>query len=647
MSSATKRHGLGRQIRILTTDYTDNTDTKTFFYHIRAIREIRGIVLKFRYIVVFAGLVFVTSLISSYAADVAEENPNTLYGVAERIRGFDPVMAGDVASALAISRIYEGLLQYSYLARPYQVEPGLAEKMPEISADGLTYTFTIRKGIFFQDDACFTANGGKGRELTADDFVYSIKRTSDIKTGSTGYWAFNGRIVGLDEFRAKSGGEQPTDYSLAVAGLSAPERYTLRIRLNMPYPQLLWILTMHYAFAVPREAVEFYGKDFVNHPVGTGPYCLKSWRRNYRIEYVRNPKWRQTNRVEKYPVAADPGDIKSGLLADAGKPIPFMDRIVQYFIGDSTTLWFMFLKGQTESSSISRDNWDAVITSEKTLNNELTAMGIKMYSSPVMETYYIGFNMEDPVVGANKYLRQALACAFNTEPYVRFFNNRVIRASGPIPPGIAGFEKQAAPYPFDLTRAAELLAKAGYPEGKDPQTGRRLKLSIDIGDASNPEVRASVELFSSFMEKIGVQIAPIYNNWPTFLARLERRQAQMFRLGWVADYPDAENFLQLFYGPNCSPGPNHSNYRNAEFDKLYEQVRVMNDSPERTALYRKMADIVTADCPWIYEQHPLAYGLHHHWLKNYKPHDFPYGMNKYHAVDFIERARWKEERGLE
>ena len=605
-----------------------------------------------RFILCIAFIVFLNFL--SPASDInSAENPNTLYGVAVRIRGFDPVMAGDVASALAISRIYEGLLQYSYLARPYQVEPCLSDTMPDVSENGLVYTFKIRKGIYFQDDPCFTATKGKGRELTADDFVYAIKRVADIKTGSTGYWAFNDRIVGLDEFRTKSSGEQATDYKSEVEGITAPDRYTLRIHLKRSYPQLLWILTMHYAFAIPHEAVEYYGRDFVNHPVGTGPYCLKSWVRNYRIEYTRNPKWNETGRVENYPLDGNESDKKLGLLADAGKPleargkpIPFIDRIVQYVVSDSTTLWFMFLRGQTESSGISRDNWDAVITSDKTLKNELAGMGIKMFSTPVMETYYIGFNMDDPVVGGNHLLRQAMACAFNTEHYIHFYNNRVIRASGPIPPGIAGFEKQDSRYPFDLDRAKKLLIQAGYPKGKDPKTGRRLKLNLDIGNPNDPEVRASVELFSSFMDKIGIKIVPVYNNWPTFLSRIERRQAQLFRLGWVADYPDAENFLQLFYGPNSSPGPNHCNYSNKSFDALYEKVRIMADSPERTALYQQMAEIVIKDCPWIFEQHPLSYGLHHQWLKNYKPHDFPYGMNKYHAVDYIQRKQWKKEHGI-
>lgn len=585
---------------------------------------------------------FSTVCLSGAESSTSElSGPVTFYGVAERIRGFDPVMAGDVASALAISRIYEGLLQYAYLKRPYAVEPCLAAALPQVSTDGLTYTFAVRRGIYFQDDPCFTATGGKGRELTASDFVYAIKRVADLKTGSTGFWAFNDRIIGLDEFRAASGGDKPTDYNLPVEGLSAPDRYTFRIRLKRPYPQLLWIMTMHYAFAVSREAVLYYGDDFVNHPVGTGPYILKSWKKNYRLEYERNPKWSQTGRIELYPSEGASDDAAQGLLADAGRPIPTIDRIVQYVVSDTSTMWFMFLKGQLEMSGISRDNWNAVISADKTLNGDLAARGIRMYASPVMETYYIGFNMDDPVVGPNKRLRQALTCAFNSETYIRFYNYRVIRALGPIPPGVAGFENQQSPYPFDLERSRKLLAEAGYPEGKDPKTGRRLKLAIDLGNANDPEVRAAVELFADFMGKIGVVIEPIYNNWPTFLGRMERRQTQLFRLAWVADYPDAENFLQLFYGPNSSPGPNHCNYVNKEFDALYEKARVMPDSAERTALYRQMAAIVVEDCPWLFEQHPLSYALTQAWLKNYKPHDFPYGMGKYYGIDPAARARFK------
>lgn len=568
------------------------------------------------------------------ANNPAPESEIVYYGVTSRIRGFDPVTAGDVPSSMAIARIYEGLLQYSYLDRPYRLEPCLCEALPAVSEDRLVYTFKIRRNIFFQDDPCFNAGGGRGRELTAGDFVYSIKRVADLKNSSSGYWAFHDRIAGLDDFRAASAGDAPTDYDRPVAGLQAPDPSTLRIELTRPYPQLLWILAMHYAFAVPREAVEFYGPDFAGHPVGTGPYRLHDWQRNYRLEFARNPKWAATGRQEFYPRQGEPADAAAGLLADAGRPLPLIDRLVQYTVTDTSTMWLMFLNGQLESSGISRDNFEAVITGDRRLAADLEKRGIKLYATPVLETYYIGFNMDDPVVGANKQLRQALTCAFNSEQYVRFYNGRIVRARSPIPPGIGGFEDLAVPYPFDLAQARRLLAAAGYPDGRDPATGRRLALTIDLGRANDPEARAATELLVDFMRQIGVELTPVYNSWPAFLDRLDRGQVQLYQLGWVADYPDAENFLQLFYSPNRSPGPNHSNYANAECDALYEQIRVMPaDAPERLRLCRRMVEIISEDCPWIFTHHPMDYIIHHPWLKNYKPHDFPYGMAKYYNID--------------
>jgi len=558
-----------------------------------------------------------------------------MYSVTARVRGFDPAKAGDVSSALAISKIYEGLLQYSYLERPYRVTPCLAEALPEISDDGLTYTFRIRKGIYFHDDPCF---GGKARELCAEDFIYSIKRVADVKNLSTGYWAYNDRVPGLDEFREASRAEGSVDYDMPVEGLQAPDRYTLVMKLKGTYPQLLWILTMHYAFAVPREAVEYYGDEFINHPVGTGAFELESWRRNYRLEFVRSQKWQETNRVETYPGDAEDADAAEGLLDMAGRQVPFLDRIVQYVIQDASTRWLKFVTGELESSGISRANWDAVITQERGLTGSLAQRGIRLYSTPTLDVFYIGFNMADPVVGKNKKLRQALTCAFNSDEWIEFYNGRIERARGPIPPGVGGYEDKPAPYPFDLDRARTLLAEAGYPGGIDASTGKRLQLTIELGSA-DPETRESTELTTGFFRKIGVILKPSYSNWPTFLGKMERKQCQLYRLGWVADYPDAENFMQLFYSHNESPGPNHSNFRNEQFDRLYEKIRIIPDSPERTTLYREMSDIVVEECPWIFMHHPMSYGLHHSWLKNYKPHDFPYGMVKYYRVDSDVRRR--------
>lgn len=559
------------------------------------------------------------------------------YGSTARIRGFDPVTSNDTTSSHAVSTVYEGLYEYEYLIRPYAVRPLLAETMPEVSADGLTYIIRIKKGVHFADDPCFP--GGKGRELTAEDFVFSWKRIADVNNRPTCYWIFEGRFVGLDKFHEEST-HGHVNYDELVAGLQALDRYTLQIKLTEPYPQLIWVLTMSYTFAVPREAVEYYGEEFLNHPVGTGPYIIGDWKfRNYRIEYVRNP----TYHGDAYPTRGEPDDRQKGLLDDAGKPVPFVDNVTLNVVSDPSTEWLMFLSGRLAAAGISRDNFDAVMTPQHELTTELKARGIRLEKAPQLYTLYLGFNMDDPVVGdspdletalRHKKLRQALAYSIDIDKWVRFWNDRQIPATGPIPPNMEGFDpKKPRPYSFDLKRARQWLAEAGYPDGRDPKTGNRLVLTVEWPNASDPEERQSIDLLASFFDAIGVEMRPSYNNWPEFLKKMERRQCQMFRLGWVADYPDAENFLQLFYSKSASPGPNNANYTNPVFDRLFERSHRMQDSPERTALYMKMADIVIEDSPWIFLTYPLAFGLEQPWLKNYKSHDFPYPFQKFYKTD--------------
>ncbi|MDY0149257.1 MAG: ABC transporter substrate-binding protein, partial [Kiritimatiellia bacterium] len=509
--------------------------------------------------------------------------------------------------------------------RPYRVEPLLAVAMPEVSADGRVWRFRLREGIEFADDPCFVAHGGRGREVVAGDVVYSIQRIADMKVGSGGYWAFRGRIEGLDDFRARSQGEAPTDYDVEVAGLRATGRYELEIRLTAPYPQLPWVLAMPYAFVVPREAVEFYGAEFVNHPVGTGPYVLAAARQNYRYEYRVNPKWVTTNRVETLaPDAPTP---------DAGKRLPLTPRIVDMVVGDPSTAWLMFLAGQLDWVDVSRDHWDSILTADQTLRPDLAAQGIVLEQAPQLSVSYTAFNMDDPVVGTNPTLRQALSCAFDAPQWLAFQQGRVEMATEPVPPGVAGHAGVPPPYAFDRERARRLLAEAGYPEGHDPATGRRLKLTLELGSADNPEARQAAELFASFMARIGVVVELSYNNWPAFLQKIERRQAQMFSLTWVGDYPDAQNFLQLFASENVSPGPNRANVVNPEFDRLYRQMVALPESPERQALCQQAVAAVMEDCPWILTGYPVAVSVRQARLHNRIRHDFPWGMEKYWRVD--------------
>ena len=249
-----------------------------------------------------------------------------------------------------------------------------------------------------------------------------------------------------------------------------------------------------------------------------------------------------------------------------------------------------------------------------------------------MAITYVAFNMDDPVVGANKKLRQALSCAFDAVAWQEFQNGRVLTPNGPVPPGVAGHCVEPLPYGFDLARAQKLLAEAGYEDGKDPATGRRLKLTLELGTADNQEARQAAELMASFFERVGVVLDLSYNHWPAFLQKLERRQAQLFTLTWLGDYPDAQNFLQLFASQNVSPGPNRANYQSAEFDRLYQQLIALPESPERERLAQAAQAILLEDCPWILSGHPMAFSVRHARLQNYQRHDFPWGMEKHWSL---------------
>jgi peptide/nickel transport system substrate-binding protein len=567
----------------------------------------------------------------------SSDNGNTLSGVGGDFKGFDPVDAGDVESAREVSHVYEGLLEYAYLERPYRAMPRLAEAMPDVSPDGLTYTFKIKPGVHFIDDACFP--GGTGREVIADDFVYSFKRVLDPHLESQGDWIFAGHVLGADEWVKNIGATKgAVDYSTPLPGFQATDKYTLQIRLAKPYPQLLYVLTMCYAFVVPHEAVEFYGEQFRRHPVGTGPFRLKSWRPNYRIEFERNP----TFSGQTYPDAGEPGDRAAGLLEDAGKPLPLVDRIVEYDIREFYTVWQMFLGGRIISSGLNKDYFEKAISPDLSLSPQLAKRGIRLYKTPELATDYIGFNMLDSAIGASSdpavnerhtKLRQAFATAVDVKTFVAvIFNNRYTPANSLIPPGVAGHTDKPYPYEYNLERAKQLMAEAGYPGGHD-EHGNALRLTMIIPGSGSTDARQEADFYEEALRAIGVDLVVQQLSFAEYLRREHDGETQVFWAGWVIDYPDAQNFLQLFYGPNKCPGINACNYQNPEFDRLYEHILTMADSPERTAFYEKMADMTTADCVWALVAYPLDYGLFQPWFQNYKPHGFPYPNAKFYKAN--------------
>jgi len=564
-----------------------------------------------------------------------------IYGaLSEDPRTLDPCQASDVLSGRVIANIYEALYEYHYLKRPYELKPALAAAMPEVSEDGLTYTIPIKRGVRFQDDLCFPR--GKGREVTAEDFIYAIKRLADPANKPTGWWLFKGKVVGLDEFAeaaAQSRGE-PVDYDMPVEGLQALDPYTLRIRLKEPYPQLKYALAMSYTAAVPREAVEFYGEDFVNHPVGTGPFRLKEWSKRWRMILERNP----TYRYDPYPSEGEPGDAARGLLEAAGRPMPFVDEVYYTIVYESQPAWLYFKQGYLGISGVGKDQFDEAITPAKELTDEFKRKGVRLLSQQDSDVYYIGFNMDDPILGPNKKLRQAISLAYDTEwDLEHLLRGQGISAQGPIPPGIFGYDPDFRnPYKaHDVEKARRLLAEAGYPGGIGPD-GKRLELTYEIGQPGPAAIQAA-QVFVQEMARIGVKIEIETSTWNEFLNKAHEGRLQFFSLGWILDYPDPENFLQLLYGPNRPPGPNNTRYNNPEYNALFEQMKSMENTPERLAIVQRMRDIVVEDAVWVPRFHTVDFILQHQWVKNYKPHGITGGYLKYRDVDVALRERLRKE----
>ncbi len=583
--------------------------------------------------VILAGAVAVALAMTGCTKKRFDENDNSLNLVLRaNVKGLDPASANDLYSSTVITQMYEGLLAYNYLKRPFTLQPALAESMPEISKDGLTYTFKIKKGVKFHDNAAFP--NGKGREVTVQDFVYSWKRLADPRNTSEGFWIFDGKIKGLNEWATAVKNEK-ANYETPVEGLQSPDSHTLVIKLNGVYHQLSYVLAMPFSAVVPKEAVEKYGKEFLNNPVGTGPFVLEKptdWVRNSKITLKKNPHYRP----DFYPTEGMPGDAEKGLLVDAGKQLPLVDKLVFSEIVEDQPRWQNGLKGNFDWVEIPKDNFDNAVAKEDRTKivPDLAAKGLKLDITPALDVTYIGLSMVDPVLGKNKFVRQAMSKAFDSKTYIeKFLNGRGVAAQGPVPPGIDSFEDsfKNPNATFNVEEAKALLVKAGFPDGKGlPE--------LQYEALSDSTARQGAEYFVQAMAAIGIKVKINSNTWPQFQEKIKAQKAQIFGIAWGADYPDAQNFFQLFYSKNKTPGPNDTSFNSPEFDKTYEAALKLPPGEERTKLYQKLRDIVADESPWIFNAHRLGYKLVHGWVGNFKWTEVANDYPKYIRIDGKKRA---------
>jgi ABC-type transport system substrate-binding protein len=521
----------------------------------------------------------------------------------------------------------------------------------------------------------FAENGT--RELEARDFVHQIKRLAHPRLHSPIFELMAEYMPGLkalqkqlaDETARNSGWIDLTRFELP--GVEVVDRHTYRITLKGAYPQFLYWLSMPFFAPVPPEADRFFGQAGMAErnltldwwPVGTGPFMLAENNPNARMVLVRNPNFRG----ESYPCEGMEEDRAAGLLDDCGKSMPFVDKVVFSREREGIPYWNKFLQGYYDASGVSSDNFDQAVSmtsqGEVMLSDEMSTQGIRLLTAVSPSVFYLGFNMLDAVVGAGetaeaqtraRKLRQAISVALDMEEFVSIFlNGRGVPAMHPIPPGIFGAREGAAginPVVYEwregravrrgIETARRLLAEAGYPNGRDARTGEPLILNLDTTPGGLGDKARSDWLAKQFRE-LGVQFVVRATDYNRFQDKIREGNAQLFFFGWNADYPDPENMLFLLHGAQAKvkeSGQNAANYRNGEYDRLFEQMKGMPDGPERQAVIDRMVAILQHDAPWLFGFHPKAYSLQHGWVLNRKPGAMVRNTLKYQRIDLERRA---------
>ena len=558
-----------------------------------------------------------TLLLTLIACSKGEKRSDLLQiSLTNDVSTLDPANCFDAVCYVPVTQVYETLYEFDYLKRPYTLRPLLAEGLPTISNDRLKYTFKIKKGIKYHPSNLVEP----GREVKAQDFVTQIKRLAFHSTQSQGWWLFDGKVKGINEWREKVGTNLNLFESEAIKGITTPDDHTLVIELTRPYPQLLYGMAMSFTAPIPAEAVKATTNNFNLVSIGTGAYIITNYNPAQEVVLKKNPDYISST----YPTQGDRYAHEKDLLKDAGAKLPFVENVRLVVIKETQTEWLNFMKQKIDMVNLV-SNYHLALTQDGKVLPEITKQNINLQASPTLIYWWISFNMKDPIVGKNLNLRQAIAHAVDINKYIDLFTYRMGQKANSIyPPGINGYSPSSdLPYKYDVAKAKEFLKKAGYPDGKGLPT---LKFDIRGTDTRR---RQMGEFIQKELLAIGINVEVRQNTFPAFLEKSRKGELQFWQGGWILDYPDAENVLQLLTTDNLPPGPNSSQYSNPKFDKLFKELREMEDGPQKTKLMREMEDLVNHDLPWAMQYYSRNYILYHDYLKNFRYSDIIYNNLKY------------------
>ena len=561
--------------------------------------------------------------------------------------GFDPVKADYEGAREIVLNLYDQLYEYAPFAQPRKLIPGLAADLPEVSEDRSQYTIRLREGVRFSDDPCFP--DGKGRQVRASDLKFCFLRLMDAQYTSRGVWVFGSRVTGLDAFveASKTKEADPSRSAYGpdagfpeVAGFEIVNDLTLRIHLSAPYPALAWVLASSYASIYPPEAVAHYGADFAKHLVTTGPWIIDTQAGDQLVVLKRNPGYRE----ESMPALEG--------VAHAGERLPLSPKIALVAQASAPERWQTLRAGNIDYGEVPSQQFHSIVRWDTgTWQPEVEKLGYQLARVPVPEIHYDAFNMQDELLGHpagddGRSLRQAICLAIDEAGLMhRMWAGRADRLHGPILPEFPEFDPDFVnPYHAvpdesreDVVAAAkDLLAEAGFgPDNPVPT------ITIDVVD--DIASKMVFERYKRDLAEIGITVEAKLLTWARLLERSKAGESQMWTISWIADYPDAENFLQLFYGPGI-PDPNASRYDNPEFNALYEAALLLPESDERTAYYEEMQELVAEDCPWRFKFRPVRFFAVQPWLRNFQYDPISPKSWKYLWSDPVVKSRYLAER---
>jgi ABC-type transport system substrate-binding protein len=588
---------------------------------------------------------FATLVTSSCPALAADPDKVFRYAFEIAETSFDPQKISDVYSNIVNDAMFDAPLKYDYLANPPKLVPNTVVAMPEVSADGKTYTFHVKPGIYFSDDPVFK---GKKRELIAQDYVYTFKRLLDPKVRASQLGEIEGYVAGTDEALARARKANQLDYDAPVEGFKAIDRYTFQVKLTRP----LYIFIYNFAdcrisCALAREVVEHYGEDIGSHPVGTGAYRLAFWKRSSKMVFEANPNYREEY-FDGEP-GADDVEGQEILRKLKGKRLPIVGKVEVYVIEETQPRWLSFLNEEMDLMYGVPEEYANQAMPNNKLAPNLAKRGITMKQVPLLDLTYMYFNMEDPVIGGytpeKVALRRAVSLAYNTRDEIAILRkNQAIPAQTPYSPGVAGYDPNfhTTANEYNVPKAKALLDMFGYVD-RDGDGYREMPdgTPLELKSNSTPTARDQQmdELWKRSMDDIGIRISFRKAKWPDLLKEANNGKLMMWQLGGAASSPDADNWLQTLYGPNEGFKGNHARFKLAEYDRLFEKARTLSDGPERTRIYQEMTKLVVAYAPWKINTHRIRTDMWYPHLIGYRrPLIQARSFWKYIDID-LERSR--------